>query len=72
MTGSTMSSHKSLGIVVQKILILLNNMRFILKNIFLERGSHHTIGTLFQNVDDITRAIHNLNNLVNVMNIEKQ
>ena len=32
-------------------------------------NSSNNIGTLFNNVEDITRAINNLNNLVNTMGI---
>jgi hypothetical protein len=37
----------------------------------VDRLANSSIGTLFNNVEDITRAINNLNNLVNVMNSDK-
>jgi hypothetical protein len=36
-----------------------------------DRQGNTSVGTLLHNVDDITKAINNLNDLVNVINNEK-
>ncbi len=36
-----------------------------------DRAANTNIGTLLHNVDDITKAINNLNDLVNVISNEK-